>query len=232
MLYVWGVLGGMLILFLSRAAAVWRDASRYRVSPGARILWCLSGGILPSLYWWKYRIPLLDPARRSRILQEESAALGLGSPDSLRCPSCGREIERAWAPAEDGELTVARRPVACPRCDFRLDSCRFCRHFLPGAPGAWGQVGFGESDITFGRCGVYRKEMPVEEACERSVAERLKKRGIAYVRGGLPIADSYLPPGFCGAFVLDKKRVRAGEVPWPARKRRALIGMKQTASAG
>jgi len=229
---VYGILGGALALFVLRAAPVWRDAARLGVAPGVRLLWCLACGAAPSLYWWNYRIPLLTSRQKARILERETAALGVGSPDSLACPLCGREVPRAWALADDGRLTVAGRPAACPRCDFRLDSCRFCGHFLPGERGSWGQVGFGESDITFGRCGVYRREMPVEEACPRHVAEQLRRRGIAFIRGELPIADSYFPPETCRAFVLDRKRVRAGGIPWPDRKRRALIGMASDIAAG
>ncbi|MFW6181294.1 MAG: hypothetical protein ACOC8N_06050 [Spirochaetota bacterium] len=225
MLLVYGILGGALALLLLRAAAVWRDASRPGVPPGTRLLWCIAGGVVPSLYWWKYRLPLLSPEQKARIMERETAALDVGSPDSLACPLCGREIPRAWAIDRHGRLTVARRPAACPRCDFRLDSCRFCGHFMPGERGSWGQVGFGESDITFGRCEVYRKEMPVEEACRGTVAEQFRRRGIAFIRGELPIADSYFPPDTCRSFALDRRRVRAGDIPWPNRRRRVLIRM-------
>jgi hypothetical protein len=218
-----GILGGGIIFFLFRAVRVWQDSAYLTVSPFIRIFWGLVGGIIPSLYWWKYRISALTPEQRDSILRKETTTLNLRSPDNLICSLCGSEIEGAWTVTENGSITVSKGPVNCPRCDFRLDSCRFCQHFLPGKPGAWGQVEMGESDITHGRCSIYKKERPVEETCSPSVSKKLKALGFSYVRDNLPIIDSYFPPDFCSAYNPDKKRIKSGDVSWPNRKVTALI---------
>jgi hypothetical protein len=218
-----GILGGGIFLFLFRAVRIWYNSAHFTVSPFIRILWSLAGGIIPSLYWWKYRISVLTSEQRESLLRKETATLNLRSPNNLICPLCGSEIEGAWAVTEKGGVTVSKGPISCPRCDFRLDSCRFCQHFLSGKPGAWGQVGMGESDITYGRCSIYKKERPVDETCNPSVAKKLKALGFSYVRDNLPIIDSYFPPDFCRAFTPDKKRIKSGDVSWPNRKITALI---------
>jgi len=137
------ILGGGIILFLFRAVRVWCNSAHLTVSPFIRILWSLAGGIIPSLYWWKYRISVLTSEQRESLLRKETAALNLRSPDSMICPLCGSEIVGAWTVTENGGVTVSKGPISCPRCDFRLDSCRFCQHFLSGKPGRLGASGDG-----------------------------------------------------------------------------------------
>jgi hypothetical protein len=221
-----GILGGGLFLFLLRAIRIWRNSADLAVTLLVRFLWSLAGGIMPSLYWWKYRISALNSEQRDGLLRKETETLNLGGPDNLICPLCGSEIEKAWTVTENGSVTVSKGPVSCPRCDFRLDSCRFCQHFLAGKPGAWGQVGMGGSDITFGRCSIYKKERPVDKSYNPAVVKKLKAFGISYVRDNLPIIDSYFPPDFCRAFNPDKKRMKSADVSWPNRKITALIKIR------
>jgi len=83
----------------------------------------------------------------------------------------------------------------------------------------------GGSDITYGRCSIYKKERPVDKTYSPSVVKKLKAFGISYVRDNLPIIDSYFPPDFCRAFSPDKKRIKSADVSWPNRKITALIKM-------
>ena len=220
-----GILGGGLFLFLFRAVRIWHNSAYLAVAPLIRFFWSLAGGIIPSLYWWKYRISALTSTQSDSLLRRETAALNLRSPDNLICPLCGSEIERAWTIKENGRVTVSKGPISCPRCDFRLDSCRFCLHFLVGKTGAWGQVGMGGFDITYGRCSIYKTERHVDKTYSPSVVKKLKAYGISYVRDNLPIIDSYFPPDFCRSFNPDRKRIKPADVSWPNRKITALIAI-------
>ena len=208
-----------------RAGRVWIDAGRRGFGPARQLGWALVASVVPSRYWWGARVEALAPEERADLLARETAALGLSRADGLRCPLCGAEVVRAWALAPDGCPTVASGPVECPRCDFRLDACRHCAHFLPGGLRGWGQLDFGGGDFTFGRCDRRRVSQPVEEACAPEVARQMKARGWDRVRAPMPIVDSFLPPDDCTAFVPDRKRLQAGGVRWPDARRTALLRM-------
>jgi len=135
-LVILGTLSGGIILFLFRAVRIWSNSAHLTVSPFIRFLWSLAGGINPSLYWWNYRISALTLEQLDSIVRKEAATLNLESLDSMICPLCGSEIKEAWSVTENGRITVSKWPVSCPRCDFCLDSCRFCQHFLSGKPGS------------------------------------------------------------------------------------------------
>ncbi len=90
----------------------------------------------------------------------------------------------------------------------------------------------GGSDITYGRCSIYKKERPIDKAYGPSVVKKLKAFGISYVRDNLPIIDSYFPPDFCRAFNPDKKRIKSADVSWPHRKITALIKMLNVEEGG
>jgi DNA-directed RNA polymerase subunit RPC12/RpoP len=216
---VLGVLG-----FLAyRGACVWIDAGRRGLGLARRLGWALLGTVVPSRYWWGARIGALSPHEQADLLARETVALGLSRADGLRCPLCGAEVARAWALTAGGRSTVAAGPVACPRCDFRLDTCRHCAHFLPGSAQVQGQFGWVNPDVTCGRCDCYKVTQPVEQTCAPEVARRLKARGWEQIRAPLPIVDSFVPPDFCTAFRPDRKRLRAGGVRWPDARRVALL---------
>lgn len=219
-----GLAASALLLFLiHRARCIWEDASRRGFGLQRQIGWALLGAIAPSRYWWGVRIETLSPQERVELLAHETAACGLNRADSLRCPLCAAEIPRAWALTSDGSPTVAAGPVECPHCDFRLDSCRHCEHFLPGDPQGGVLTGCGGADVTSGRCRRHKVSQPVEEACRPDVAYQLKARGYEYIRAPKPIVDSFFPPDFCTAFRPDRKRLRASEVRWPDARREALL---------
>jgi len=206
-----------------RAGRIWADAGQRGFDLARRIGWALLGTVIPSHYWWRARIKMLSPQGRAGLLAHETGALGLSRADSLRCPLCTAEAPKAWALAPDGHPTVAPGPVECPRCDFRLDSCRHCVHFLPGKPQTWGQFGWGSGAVTFGRCDRYKEPQLVEQVCPPEVARQMKARGWEQVRAPIPIVDSFMPPDFCTGFRPDRKRLRAGEVRWPDARRVALL---------
>jgi hypothetical protein len=219
---VWLVLALIILSCLVfRAGRIWRDAGQRGLPVAQRFRWSCLGAIISSRYWWRARIEALSPQEQADLLARETGSLGLNRADSLRCPLCGAEVTRAWTLGRDGHPAVAPGPVKCPQCDFRLDACRHCAHFLPGAPQAvsnWANV-----DMTFGRCGFYKTTQPVEQACTPEVAQRLKARGYDQLRAPQPVVDSFVPPEGCNAFTPDRKRLKAGGVRWPDTRRVALL---------
>jgi hypothetical protein len=118
---------------------------------------------------------------------------------------------------------VARGPVKCPRCDFRLDACRHCAHFLPGAPRAWGSLSLGDDEVTFGRCGMYKTPQPVEQICPPDIAKRLKEQGHETLNAPTPVADSLVPLDGCSAFTANTQRIHDSGVRWPDARRAAAL---------
>ena len=195
-----------------------------------RLRWTLVGTVSPSRYWWGARIGALSPQEQADLLARRTAELGLSHADSLRCPLCRAEVVHAWTLTSDRRATVAP-DSKCPKCDFRLDACRHCAHFLPGAPRT-GPISLSAGDdATFGRCSFYKVPQPVEQVCSPEIARQLKERGWETVRAPLPIVDSFLPPDFCTAFVPDHKRLQASEVQWPDAHRAALLRLLPPTSA-
>jgi hypothetical protein len=224
MSYFWIAIGlAALAFFGYRALRIWLDSGRRGFPSAHRLRWALHGAIVPSRYWWEARIDALPPQEREELLSRETEALGLNRADSLRCPLCQAEVPHAWALSSAGQPAVARGPVKCPDCDFRLDACRHCAHFLPGSPRGWGQTPWDRDDRTFGRCAHYKTYQPVEQACAPDMARRLRDRGQDQVRAPRPIADSFLPPDSCSAFKPDRRWLQAGGVRWPGARRAGLL---------
>jgi hypothetical protein len=225
--YLW-LTGATIIvgLFFYRAGRIWLDAGRRRLGTGPRLLWALQGAVRPARYWWQARIEVMLPEERQQLLIQETKALGLERADSLRCPLCAAEVPSAWTLTIDGLPTTAAGPVECPECDFRLDACRHCSHFLPGSPKDG--TGWGGADITFGRCDVYRTSQSVDQACAPDIARQLRRRGIECIRAPMAIVDSFLPPDSCRAFKSERSRLRSGNVNWPDARRVALLRLTGT----
>ena len=215
----------LLFLLLYRAVPIWLDGGRRGMGLTRRLYWALVGIVVPSRYWWVARLEVMSPGEQADLLTRETAALGLARADSLRCPLCGADVPRAWALDSGGRPTAAPGPIKCPQCDFRLDACRHCTRFLPGDPPGLGRGGWSSDDWTFGRCSVYKEMQPVEQVSSPEMARQLKARGFDQVRAPLPIVDSYMPPDFCTAFKLDRRRLQASGIRWPDAWRVALLRM-------
>jgi hypothetical protein len=220
---VWLAFVLALAFVIYRAGRIWLDASRRGFDPAQRFGWSCIGAILPARYWWQARIEALSPQERAVLVARETASLGLSCADSLRCPLCSAEVAHAWTLGRDGRPTVAPGPVKCPQCDFRLDACRHCAHFLPGAPAS---SSWTSADMTSGRCSFYRAVQSVEQACAPEVAQRLKAHGYDQLRAPRPIVDSFVPLDGCNAFEPDRKRLRAGGIRWPDARRAALLRVR------
>jgi hypothetical protein len=231
---VWLAVGFVVLLaagFLAwRAGRIWRDAGRRGLAGPTRLGWALRGALFPAGYWWTARLQAMTAAERDALLARETAQLGLHQANSQRCPLCGAKIRGAWSLTTAGEAAVARGPIECPDCDFRLDACRHCRHFMPGKPQDWGQVGWHHDDLTHGRCGHYKTVQPVEVACAPDMARQMKVRGYDRLRAPRPIADSFVPPDSCRAFQADRQRLAASESDWPDARRRALLRLLSPAA--
>jgi hypothetical protein len=224
MYYHWIVIGlGLLGLFAYRAGRVWQDAGKRGFETARRLGWALFGGIASARYWWGARIDALSAQERDALLISETETLGLSRADSVRCPLCTAEVPRAWTLTPAGHPTVGPGPVECPDCDFRLDACRHCTHFLPGSTGGVGASPWLAGDVTSGRCNRYKSLQPVEQVCAPDMARQLENRGYEQIRAPLRIPDSYLPPDHCTAYAPDRKRIRASGIRWPDDRRTALL---------
>ena len=194
----------VLSFVVGRGLRTWLDTGRFGWLPARRLAWALGGAVTPTRYWWGARIDALPQAEKEALLGYETRLLWLEQADSLRCPLCRAEIPNAWVLDEAGQVTVApplalhrppdavaqdKRdgpasgrappgpeggPVQCPRCDFRLDACRHCAHFLPGAPQSWYTAAWNQPDGTWGRCGHYKRSQPVEDAVYPEMARTLR----------------------------------------------------------
>ncbi len=209
-----------------RGARIWADAARHGSPLWQRAWWALRGALVPSGYWWQARLAHLSSREQESLLARELARLGLTAADGQRCPLSGSEVPHAWTLGPDGRISVGTGPIRCPRCDFRLDSCRHCDHFLPGAPRSWFSAPSFGQDMSFGRCGYYREMQPVDQAAAPDVARQLKSRGIDQIRAPIPIVDSYVPPDYCRAFKANRQRLQANGVHWPDARRVGLIRLQ------
>lgn len=214
----------VLSFVVGRGLRTWLDTGRFGWPPAQRLGWALVGALTPARYWWEARINALPQAEKEALLRYETRLLWLEQADSLRCPLCRAEIPNAWVLDEDGQVTVGPGPVQCPRCDFRLDACRHCAHFLPGAPQPWHAAAWNQPDGTWGRCGYYKRSQPVDDAVDPEMARALKRQGYEEIRAPMRIADSMMRPDFCRAFSFDPRRSRRiSGVRRPGRKRAALM---------
>jgi hypothetical protein len=221
LLPVVGLAALALLCFL--AGRIWQDARQWELGTREAMGQALAGAFLPNRYWWGARLEVMPPQAQSELLLRETRKLGLGRADSLCCPLCGAEIPHAWAFTAGGRVAVAAGPVECPACDFRLDACRHCDHFMPGSPPGWGASVWSQGDITFGRCGFYKRVQPVEQALSGDVARRLKSRGYDQIPAPMPIQDSMLRPDSCRAFAANRKRIQASGIRWPGARCRGLL---------
>jgi hypothetical protein len=197
-----------------------RDALDHGWAGLASLGWAASAAIFPAWYWQQGRLERLGPDEAHEILLSAARAHRLASVANLRCPLCDAEMVNVLNVTADGRLVVASQS-RCPRCDFRLDACRHCRHFLPARDAIGGQI-----DMTHGRCQAYRAPQPVAAAYP-DMARQLTALGYDTLNAPKPIIDSFLPLDECRSFALDDKRLRLSKVKWLGRERLALLQLRQ-----
>ena len=215
-LTVWVVT--LIVLWLALTGGLaYGDARRLGVHRAPALRLAFSALVRPHVYWHQERLYYLSPAERAQLQRQEAQRLGLQGVANMRCPLCSAEIAQAWSLDRTGRLTVCRRPVSCPQCDFRLDSCRHCAHFKAESGLMYGD------DWTRGSCTVYKTMQPVEAFCPPSVAQELQERGYTHLPAPTPIVDSYVPLENCTAFVLDEHRLKVNGVRLPGLRQRGLL---------
>jgi hypothetical protein len=222
--YLWSAIGLVAVAFLVyRGGRIWLDAARHGFDFPQRIRWAISGAFHPSSYWWDARISALSPEEAQDLVSHEIELLCLGRADSLRCPLCEAEVPVAWTLTPGGKVTVAPGPVECPNCDFRLDACRHCTHFLPGELRGWGAAPWDRIHVTSGRCSRHKTLQPVELTTTPDMARRMAARGLTHVRAPMRIVDSYFPPDSCRAFQPARQQIKDSQIRWPDARRTALL---------
>jgi hypothetical protein len=204
------------------AAQVALDARRRGFTPIEIARWTLIAALAADRYWWGARLDRLPVPEGRELLIDLARAHDLPNVISLRCPLCETEIKNALAAADNGEL-YARRNAACPHCDFRVDACRHCTHFLPAAGGLMLER---NGDFSHGRCSFYRALEPVRTAYPQH-ASRLEAQGYDVLPIPKLITDSFIPLPECTAFVLKLDLLRQSNIPWLDRQRVALIRLQQ-----
>ena len=210
---------------LGLAAVAWRVAAAARAGRDARgrgwsrmasVGWGIMAMAYPAGYWRQARLERMRPDEAKDWLEAAANERRLASVANIRCPLCDAEIDGALTVTAAGHLG-GRPQTNCPRCDFRLDACRHCQHFLPAQDGISGQT-----DITHGRCEAYRAAQPVEEAYPQ-MARRLMAMGYDTLNAPKPIVDSYVPLDECNRFEMAPERLRQNRVSGLGRERVALI---------
>ena len=187
------------------AMQVGLDARRRGFAPNDMIRWGLVAVVAADRYWWGARLDRLSAPEARELLVETARAQNLLNVTNLRCPLCDHEIKNALSVADGGELFV-RRKAACPHCDFRVDACRHCAHFLPAAGGA--TMFDRRGDFSHGRCGFYRALEPVHTAYPQH-ARRMEALGYDALPTPKPIVDSFIPLAECTAFALKPELAAA-----------------------
>lgn len=200
-----------------------RDARRRGFKPIEIGRWALTALFDADRYWCGARLDRLAAPEARELLAETARAHNLASVNNVRCPLCNAEINNALAVANAGELYV-RRQSACAHCDFRVDACRHCAHFIPSSAGV--TMFDRHGDFSHGRCGFYRAPEPVRTAYPQH-ASRMEAMGYDVLPTPRPIVDSYVPLAECTAFSLKPEQLRQSKVPWLNRQRTALIRLQQ-----
>ena len=213
---------GLLLWRIILAIQVGRDAHQRGFAPAEVARWAARAVVAEDRYWWGARLEQLKVFEARELLAEMAQAHDLLLVTNVRCPLCETEIQNALNVASTGELYV-RRQSHCTQCDFRLDACRHCQHFLP----ATGSLLFERNgDFGHGRCGFYRAAESVRTAHPEHAA-RLESLGFDRLLTPKPIVDSYIPLPECTAFLLKLEYARQNHIPWLNRQRIALIRLQQ-----
>jgi len=180
----------------------------------------------PKFQWVrKPQLPLTDE-EKIQLLKESPKITRVTWPSSFLCPFCRIEIPETLKTIPNEGIAVKSRPLYCPKCHTRLDVCRYCIFFEPAASSFLG----GGVDISTGKCTVIKKNQPIEEICEPSVAKRLREMGWNTLYAGVKIPDSFTPPDSCRQFQFDEHKTSLDHLPDMGRVRYLLLKLEETYS--
>ncbi len=209
------------------AAQVARDAQRRGFKPIEIARWTLTALIVADRYWWGARLDRLSVPQARGLLADNAREHDLLNVTDVRCPLCDYEIKQALSVVDDD--LVVRRQAVCAHCDFRVDACRHCAHFIPAADGVTLLERHG--DFSHGRCGFYRALESVRTAYPQH-ARRMEALGYDTLPTPRAIIDSFIPLPECTAFALKPELLRHSKIPWLDRQRVALIRLQQRSNRG
>ena len=222
LLVILGV-AGVLVWRGAIVAQVALDARRRSFTPREVVRWALLAGVAEDRYWWGARLDRLSVPEARELLTETTRLHDVLNVANVRCPLCDREIKNALAVGAAGDLLV-RRQMTCPHCDFRVDACRHCAHFLPASGSA--TLSDRPGDFSHGRCDFYRAPEAVRTAYPQHAA-RMEALGFDALPAPRPIVDSFIPLPECTAFSLKPELLRQSKVLWIDRQRLALIRLQE-----
>ena len=228
------------LILLAAAVAAWRLGAAARVFQDARarrfpalpgLGYAARAIVAPDDYWWGARLERLTPPEQTAVLAEAARRLGLHSVANLRCPLCGQEMEKALGVSPTGQIVVPRETI-CPTCGFRLDACRHCQHFKPGAQNggagpAWGGMALRwETDYTQGACRLHKETRSVTEVCPPLMANKLLEMGLESIQAPKAITDSFAPLEECRAFALNEEGLRRSDIRGVDKRRARLLRLE------
>jgi len=180
----------------------------------------------PKFQWVRKPHLSLSDEEKNQILKESSRVTKATLPSSFLCPFCKVEIPGTLKTIPNEGITVKSRPLYCPKCHTRLDTCRYCLFFEPATSAFLG----GGVDISTGKCTVIKKNQPIEELCEPSTAKRLREMGWNTLYAGIKIPDSFTPPDSCRQFQFDNHKTSLDHLPDMGRVRYSLLKLEETYS--
>jgi hypothetical protein len=209
------------------AAQVMQDARQHGFKPIDIGRWALIALVKADRYWWGARLDRFSVSEARVLLADSAREHDLLNVTDVRCPLCDHEIKQALS-VVGGDIVV-RRQAVCAGCDFRVDACRHCAHFIPATDS--GAIFGREGDFSHGRCGFYRASESVRTAYPQH-ARRMEALGYDTLPTPRPIVDSFIPLPECTAFTLKLEHLRDSGVPWLDRQRAALIHLQQRINRG
>ncbi len=209
------------------AVQVGRDARQRGFEPIAIVHWALLAVVDADRYWWGARLDRLSVPQARALLADSAREHDLLNVTDMRCPLCEYEIKQALSVVDDD--LVVRRQAVCAHCDFRVDACRHCAHFIPAADGL--TLFERHGDFSHGRCGFYRAPESVRTAYPQH-ARRMEALGYDTLPTPRAIVDSFVPLPECTAFSLKPDLLQQSKVPWLDRQRVALIRLQQRINRG
>ncbi|MGQ9746746.1 MAG: hypothetical protein ACUVQZ_03145 [Candidatus Caldatribacteriaceae bacterium] len=175
----------------------------------------------PYFLWIIRPILPLEKEERENLILESSRITRVKRPSSFFCPFCKVEITHALQTTTQGGITTKKVPLLCPRCETRLDVCRYCS-FLEMTP----ESGWLKSSLR-GKCTVIKKNQAVEDICPPSISRRLQEMGWHTLYSGIPITDPFYRPENCRYFRFDETKTSSDGIPCMGKARYLLLKIEE-----